>query len=327
MPGIRRRRAGANFSYRCPDGGTIRDAEEIRRIKALAIPPAWTDVWICPDPCGHIQATGRDARGRKQYRYHSRYRAAREEAKYGHLIAFARTLPRIRRRISEDLALPGLTRERVLAVVVSLLDTTHIRVGNEEYARQNGSFGLTTLRDRHARICGSIIRFRFRAKSGKIQEVGVHDRRLARVVQRCQDLPGQQLFQYLNGDGEPHGVESGDVNAYLREISGAEITAKDFRTWAGTVLAAQALAERGPGESEGETRRNILDAIDAAAARLNNTRAVCRSCYVHPAVFDAYERGVTLADFRPRRAANPRGLTPAEASVLALLVHSVARAA
>jgi DNA topoisomerase-1 len=325
MPGIRRRRVGRHFAYLDPDGSPLGDRDDIRRIKTLAIPPAWTDVWICPDPRGHIQATGRDARGRKQYRYHPRYRAARDQAKYEHLVGFARALPRIRKRISKDLSRPGLARERVLAVVVALLDRAHIRVGNEEYARQNGSFGATTLRSRHAKVSGSAIRFRYRGKFGKMHEVGLHDRRLARVVQRCQELPGQALFQYLDDAGEPCAVESGDVNAYLREITGAEITAKDFRTWAGTVLTAEALAACGPCASDADAKRNILAAIDAAAARLNNTRAVCRSCYVHPTVLEAYERGVTLADFPPRKATRPQELTPVEAAVLQLLVRSQAR--
>jgi DNA topoisomerase-1 len=237
MPGIRRRRAGRGFTYAGTDGRRLTDRRVLARIRALAIPPAWTDVWICPIARGHLQATGRDARGRKQYRYHARWREVRDEAKYGRMVAFGQALPRIRRRVEADLALPGLPRERVLAAVVRLLEKTAVRVGNEEYARENRSFGLTTLRNRHAEVGTSRIRFRFRGKGGKETEVELNDRRLARIVARCQELPGQALFTYLDEDGEPRTVDSADVNEYLREISGEEFTAKDFRTWAGTVLA------------------------------------------------------------------------------------------
>jgi DNA topoisomerase-1 len=236
MPGIRRRRAGRGFTYAGTDGRRLTDRRVLARIRALAIPPAWTDVWICPIARGHLQATGRDARGRKQYRYHARWREVRDEAKYGRMVAFGQALPRIRRRVEADLALPGLPRERVLAAVVRLLEKTAVRVGNEEYARENRSFGLTTLRNRHAEVGTSRIRFRFRGKGGKETEVELNDRRLARIVARCQELPGQALFTYLDEDGEPRTVDSADVNEYLREISGEEFTAKDFRTWAGTVL-------------------------------------------------------------------------------------------
>jgi DNA topoisomerase-1 len=321
MPGIRRRRRGKHFQYVGPDGATIRDPKQLQRIRALAVPPAWTDVWICPTARGHIQATGRDAKGRKQYRYHTRYRAERDTAKYDRLATFARALPAIRERVGADLALPGLPRDRVLAAVVALLDASLIRVGNEAYVRQNGSFGLTTLRNRHAKVSGSEIRFRFVGKSGKEHVITLRDRRLARLVQRCQELPGQVLFQYVDELGELRAVESGDVNAYLREITGEPITAKDFRTWGGTVLAAQELDACEPCAEAPAIKRNVLQAIDTVAARLGNTRAVCRACYVHPAVIDAYERGETLSTIgeppAPEDASD--GLTPEEALVVALL--------
>jgi DNA topoisomerase-1 len=290
-PGITRRRAGRGFGYRRPDGTPVHDEVTLARIRALAIPPAWTDVWICSDPVGHLQATGRDTKGRKQYRYHARWRAGRDDAKFEGLIDFARVLPRIRERCEADLARPGLSREKVLAAVVRLLETTLIRVGNDEYARLNRSFGLTTLRTRHATVTGTRVRFRFRGKSGRQHEVGLRDRRLASVVRRCQDLPGQELFQYLGDDGEPHDVASDDVNAYLREISGADVTAKDFRTWAGTVLAFRALRALDPGGDERAARRNVVEAVKFTSDRLGNTPAVARRSYVHPAVLEAYLEG------------------------------------
>jgi DNA topoisomerase-1 len=291
-PGIARRRAGNGFSYRAADGSTIRDRAVIARIRALAIPPAWTDVWICPDPRGHLQATGRDARGRKQHRYHPAFREHRDGAKFDRMIAFAGLLPTIRERVEADLGRPGLAREKVLAAVVRLLELTLIRVGNEEYARLNKSFGLTTLRDRHARIEGSRIRFRFNGKSGKRHEVTLRDRRLARVVARCQDLPGQDLLQYEDEDGEVRDVRSEDVNAYLREASGgADVTAKDFRTWAGTVLTYRALRALQPSETDREARRNVVEAIRQTSEALGNTPAVARKSYVHPAVLQAYLDG------------------------------------
>jgi DNA topoisomerase I len=322
-PGIRRRRAGGHFSYVGPDGAVIRDPEELRRIRAIVIPPAWTDVWICPDPRGHMQATGRDSKGRKVYKYHPRFREVRDQAKYERLIAFAKALPGIRRRIWADIRHRNHTRERVLAVVVELLDLTHIRVGNEEYARANGSYGLTTLRRKHAKVNGSTIRFTYRGKSGKDHTIGVCNRRLARVVRRCQELPGQLLFKYVGEDGQVHHVESGDVNDYLREISGQDITAKDFRTWAGTVIAATALCAHPTCESDAERKRNITAAIDETAARLNNTRAVCRGSYVHPAVLESYEQGITIEDFHPRTSASANALTSIERRVLALLRRAI----
>jgi DNA topoisomerase-1 len=289
-PGISRRRSGRGFAYRDADGGAVRDAETLQRIRKLAIPPAWTDVWICPAANGHLQATGRDARGRKQYRYHARFRARRETAKYERLVEFARALPAIRERVDRDLGRPGLPREKVLAAVVRLLELTLIRVGNDEYARLNRSFGITTLRDRHATVDGTQIRFRFRGKSGRLHEVGLRDRRLATIVKRCRDLPGQELFQYVGADGEPHDVASDDVNAYLAEIAPG-ITAKDFRTWAGTVLAWRALRNVGTGSTDRERRRKVAEAIRETADNLGNTAAVARSAYVHPAVVEAYLDG------------------------------------
>jgi len=289
-PGIARRRSGRGFSYRDVDGATVRDRETIERIRRLAIPPAWTDVWICRWPNGHLQATGRDARGRKQYRYHARYRARRDTAKFERLVAFAKALPAIRDQVDRDLARSGLPREKVLAAVVRLLELTLIRVGNDEYARLNRSFGITTLRDRHASVEGSRIRFRFRGKSGKQHEVGLRDRRLANVVKRCRDLPGQELFQYVDDDGEPRDVASDDVNAYLAGIAPG-VTAKDFRTWAGTVLAWRALRSLGTGTTDREKQRNVAAAIRETADNLGNTAAVARQAYVHPAVVEAYLDG------------------------------------
>ena len=289
-PGITRRRAGRGFGYRDPDGRPVCDAATLARIRAIVIPPAWTDVWICRWPNGHLQATGRDARGRKQYRYHERFRRRRDGAKFERLIEFARVLPAIRERVEADLGRPGLPREKVVAAVVRMLELTLIRVGNDEYARLNKSFGLTTFRDRHAAVQGSEITFRFRGKSGQHHEVGLRDRRLAAVVRRCRDLPGQELFQYVGSDGEPHDVASDDVNAYLAAIAPG-VTAKDFRTWAGTVLAYRALRAIGKGTTDREKQRNIASAIRETADNLGNTPAVARSAYVHPAVVDAYLDG------------------------------------
>jgi DNA topoisomerase-1 len=322
-PGIGRRQAGRGFSYLGLDGRPIRDRAELRRIKALAIPPAWTDVWISPDPLGHIQATGRDAKGRKQYRYHERWRVVRDETKFGRMLAFGEALPAIRRQTAKDLARPGMPREKVLATVVRLLETTLIRVGNEEYARTNASFGLTTMRDEHAEVVDSKVRFHFRGKSGVEHEVEIRDKRLAAMVKRCQDLPGQELFQYTDGNGERRAVTSDDVNAYLRDITGEAFTAKDFRTWAGTVLAAEALQEFGEFDSEAQAKRNILRAVEAVAARLGNTRTICRKSYVHPAVLESYADGTMLRTLQAKAErelseALPE-LPPEEAAVLALL--------
>jgi DNA topoisomerase-1 len=299
-PGIRRVGRKGRVHYVLPNGRTLADRDAIERIKALGIPPAWTDVWICPIANGHLQATGRDARGRKQYRYHSRWREVRDEVKYGRLIAFAAALPVIRRRTEADLRRPGLPREKVLAAVVQLLEKTLIRVGNEEYARQNGSVGLTTMKDAHAKITGGKVRFSFRGKSGIEHAIDLDDRRLARIVKACRDLPGYELFQYLDDEGRRQTIDSADVNAYLREIAGEDFTAKDFRTWAGTVLAARALAEAQGASSSRQAKRNIVAAIESVAKRLGNTRAVCRKCYIHPAILDAYLDGATIAAINAR---------------------------
>lgn len=293
------------------------------------IPPAWTDVWISPIANGHLQATGRDARGRKQYRYHARWREVRDDNKYGRLIQFARALPRIRRRVKRDLGRRGLPREKVLAMVVQLLEATMVRVGNNEYVRENRSFGLTTLRDRHVRVRGDQTRFIFRGKGGKEHEVGVRDRRLARIVKRCEELPGQQLFQYLDADGGRRGIDSADVNEYIREASRGDFTAKDFRTWAGTVLAGRALQEMENVDSDTQAKRNVLAAIDAVARRLGNTRATCRKCYVHPAVVDSYVDGSMLEVLQQRADREIRSslheLSPEEAAVLTLLQQRLKR--
>ena len=320
-PGIRRRRAGASFTYVGPSGRPLRDPDELRRIRALAVPPAWRDVWICRVANGHVQATGRDARGRKQYRYHPRWRATRDETKYGRMITFGEALPRIRARVEHDLALPDLPREKVLATVVKLMELTAIRVGNEEYAKANDSFGLTTLRDRHVEVDGDRLRFEFRGKSGKRHAIAITDRRLARIVKRCQDIPGYEIFQYLDDDGTRHSIGSADVNEYLREISGDEFTAKDFRTWAGTVLAAAALQEIGAAPTQTAAKRNLTQAITSVAAQLGNTPAICRKCYVHPALLDGYLGG-TLCNTLARLTSKTRdvaGLRSDEAVILAFL--------
>ena len=293
-PGIRRRRSGRGFSYVSSDGRRVADPAELRRIRRLAIPPAWTDVWICPDARGHLQATGRDAKGRKQYRYHERFRETRDENKYERMIQFGKTLPRIRARVDADLRRNGPSRERVLATVVRLLERSLIRVGNEEYAKENESYGLTTLRSRHVRLAGERVRFRFRGKSGVEHDVELRDRRVARVIRELQDLPGQHLFAYVGDDGAVRPIGSDDVNAYLREIAGEEFTAKDFRTWAGTLLAAQTLATVERAENVRIARRSVTRAVEQVAARLRNTRAVCRTCYIHPAVIETFLDGGAL---------------------------------
>jgi DNA topoisomerase-1 len=329
QPGIRRKKAGRGFAYVGVDGRPIRDARELARIRSLVIPPAWTDVWICPIASGHIQATARDAKGRKQYRYHPRWREVRDEVKYERMLAFAAALPRIRRHVEAELSTPGLSRNKVLATVVRLLEVTLIRVGNEEYAKKNDSFGLTTMRDEHVDVRGSTIRFRFRGKSGKEHEVDVRDARLARIVARCQAIPGEELFQYIDDDGSAHTIESSDVNDYLRAIAGEEFTAKDFRTWAGTLLAARALKEFAAFDSNTEAKRNVVSAIRHVAARLGNTPSVCRKCYVHPAVVDAYMDGLLVETVKARAerelAETLDELSPEEAAVLALLQQRLAR--
>lgn len=299
-PGIKRLCCGKAFRYVYPDGRAVRDSEVLGRIRALAIPPAWQDVWICERDDGHVQAIGRDARGRKQYRYHARWRELRDQTKYGRMVPFARALPRIRRRVARDLARPGLPREKVLATVVRLLEATRMRIGNEEYARENASFGLTTLRERQVRVRGESLRFRFRGKSGVEHALELNDRRLASIVRRMQELPGEELFRYVDEGGETRRIESADVNAYLREIAGADFTSKDFRTWAGTVLAARALRPLCAFSSQAEARRNVVQAIEAVAKALGNTKAVCRKCYVHPAIIDTYLAGRLAERLRAR---------------------------
>jgi DNA topoisomerase-1 len=293
-PGIGRQRRGQGFVYFGPDGRAVRDAATLRRIRALVIPPAWTHVWICPHPNGHVQVTARDARGRKQYRYHPEFRAQRDQAKFDRMFAFSEVLWKVRDRVESDIALPDLPREKVMATVVWLLERTLIRVGSDEYAKANKSYGLTTLRRKHVVVRGAALRFEFRGKSGVVATVGVTDRRIARVIQRCQELPGQELFKYLDDEGTRRQVDAGDINEYLHEITDREITAKDFRTFSGTMLAADALRRMGPAPSLKQAKQNVVRAIDQTAARLGNTRAVCRKYYIHPALIDAYLEGVVL---------------------------------
>ena len=328
-PGIRRKRAGKHFSYLGVEGKPIRDRVTLQRIKSLAIPPAWTDVWIAPIARGHIQATGRDAKGRKQYRYHPKWREARDETKYHRMLEFGRALPRIRAQVDTDLALPGLPRRKVLATVVRLLEGTLIRVGNEEYVRENKHYGLTTMRSRHVDVAGSKVIFHFTGKSGIEHEIDVADRRVARIVQRLQDLPGHHLFQYMDDDGERQDVTSDVVNQYLQDITGQSFTAKDFRTWAGTLLAAQALQEFESFDSETQARKNVVRAIERVAERLGNTPSVCRKCYVHPEIIAAYMDGITTHAVRElveqEMAQGLSELPPEEAAVMALLQQRLKR--
>ncbi|MDQ6868799.1 MAG: DNA topoisomerase IB [Pseudomonadota bacterium] len=322
-PGIRRKRSGKGFTYVRPDGTKLFDSKVVRRIRSLAIPPAWTNVWICPVADGHIQATGRDAKGRKQYRYHPQFREVREGTKYEHIVAFANALPAIRAKVREHIARRGLLREKVLATVVHLLETTLIRVGNDDYAKRNKSYGLTTLKNRHVSVEGSEVRFRFTGKSGKQWSLKVRDRRVAKIIKACQELPGQELLQYVDEDGKQQDVTSSDVNQYLKEITGQDITAKDFRTWAGTVLAALALKEVESFDTAAQAKRNFRAAIERVAARLGNTPTICRKCYVHPEVFTSYLDGSLVLDIKSEVESELRdelaGLQPEEAAVLALL--------
>lgn len=322
-PGISRRRCGKGFRYWGPRGEKIGDAQTLERIRSLAVPPAWTDVWISPKPNGHIQATGRDDRGRKQYRYHARFREMRETTKYQHMLAFAESLPALRARVREHLALRGLPRNKILATVVHLLEATLIRVGGDEYARSNGSYGLATLKNRHVEVDGSALKFRFKGKSGKVWKLEICDRRIAKVVRCCQDLPGQELFQYVDEDDQIRDVTSSDVNSYLREITGEDITAKDFRTWHGTVLAAMALNEFQKFDSQAGAKRNIRSAIQKVAARLGNTPTICRKCYIHPEIIDTYMEGSLLLELEARLDRELRedlsALTPEEVAVVTLL--------
>ena len=323
-PGIVRRKRGKGFSYHDPDGKAV-DADTKSWIESIAIPPAWTDVWICPSANGHLQATGRDARGRKQYRDHPRWREVRDSNKYFRLIDFATVLPSVRKQVDAHLALPGLSRDRVLAAVVKLLDETLIRVGNDEYAVLNESYGLTTMQDEHVEVEGSVIRFEFRGKSGIESEIDLKDRRLARIVKACQDLPGEELFQYLDGDGNVVDVNSAHVNTYLRELAGTTFTAKDFRTWGGTVIAAETLVELGPPADEKDAEKQVIAAVDAAAAKLGNTRAVCRSCYVHPAIAEAHVDGSLAAAWNASR--GTKACRRGERAVLRVLKEKAAEAA
>jgi DNA topoisomerase I len=319
--GWRRERAGEAFRYFKANGDPVTDDAALERVRKLAIPPAWTDVWICPKASGHLQATGRDARGRKQYRYHPQFREVRESTKYEHMLEFARALPAIRAKLAEHMALRGLPREKVLATVVHLLETTLIRVGNEDYAKENKSYGLTTLRNPHVSVDGAELRFRFKGKSGKSWRLQLKDRRVAKIVRACQELPGQKLFEYLDENGEPKEVTSSDVNAYLKQITGREVTAKDFRTWAGTVLAALALREFERADSQATTKKNLRAAIEQVAQRLGNTPTICRKCYVHPEVLAAYIEGGLELNIREGAPApeSANALKAEEKAVLAML--------
>lgn len=328
-PGICRRKAGKGFTYLGPEGTRIKDTETLERIRKLVIPPAWRSVWIAPDERGHIQAVGYDDRGRLQYKYHPKFREVREQAKFEHMLEFASALPTLRQRLAKDMAKPGVVREKVLATVVHLLETTLIRIGNPSYARENKSYGLTTLLDRHVRIEGSELRFHFSGKSGKTWNLSVRDRRIARIVKACQDVPGQHLFQYYDANGERQQVTSSDVNDYLREIAGGDITAKDFRTWTGTVLAALALHEFEAGDTKAAAKRNVTRAIERVALRLGNSPTICRKCYVHPEILDSYLDGQLMLEIRDeidRELSQPIDrLSPGEAAVLAFLRARLSR--
>src|SRR5437773_4381187 len=316
--GIRRKRAGKSFTYSNGEGRGIRDSVTIRRIKGLAIPPAWSDVWICPDPRGHLQATGRDARRRKQYRYHPHWREVRDAVKYDRMLAFAEALPKIREQTDRDLERPGLPREKVLASIVRLLEDTRIRIGNDEYRKENGSYGLTTLRNRHVNVIGADVRFTFRGKSGKQHTIELHDRRMARIIKRFLEIPGQELFQYVDGDGEVKAIDSADVNEYLQAITGEDFTAKDFRTWAGTILAARFLREAAEAVNTRGAKKHIVRAIARVAEELGNTAAVAKKGYIHPAVIAAYLSG-GLEPISEKGEPDPYKLSAEERSLLALL--------
>jgi DNA topoisomerase-1 len=328
-PGISRRKAGAGFVYVGPEGDRIRDEKTLQRIRRLAVPPAWTDVWIAATPRGHLQATGRDAKGRKQYRYHSRFRETMESTKYEHMIEFADGLPLIRRTVKEHLAMRGLPREKVLATVVHLLETTLIRVGNDSYAKENDSYGLTTLRNRHVSVDGSELKFHFKGKSGRTWKLQLKHRRVASVVRACQELPGQELFQYVDETGELRDVTSSDVNAYLKEVTGRDITAKDFRTWYGTVLAALALQEFQSFDTKAAQKKAVKAAIERVATRLGNTPTICRKCYIHPEVLRAHAEGQLLLEVKDHAEEELRSelseLNPEEAAVLAFLQQRLQR--
>ncbi len=319
-PGLRRVRSGRGFRYLTPDGARLTDREDLKRIRALAIPPAWTEVWISSSPLGHIQAIGRDARHRKQYRYHARWREVRDETKFGQLLTFGHALPQIRRRVDRDMAKPGLPRDKVLATIVRLLEMTMARIGNPEYARANRSFGLTTLRDRHVDVTGHTLRFRFTGKSGKAHDLKVTDRRVARIVRACQDIPGYEVFKYLDDDDQVQIVDSADVNAYIRDVAGADFTAKLFRTWAASVTALEGLRDVGPAESESATKSNVVQVVKDVASALGNTPAVSRKSYIHPALIEGYTKGTLYEALQSiPRARNPRRMTSNERLLLGLL--------
>jgi DNA topoisomerase-1 len=329
-PGISRHRTRTGFTYRTLDNKPLRDKETLARIKSLVIPPAWESVWICPLPNGHLQATGRDARGRKQSRYHPKWRETRDQSKYEHMLVFGATLPTVRKRVDKHLTLPGLPREKVLATLVRLLETTFIRIGNETYARENNSFGLTTLRRRHVNIKGSRLTFKFKGKSGVEHTINLTDRRLARIVKTCRDIPGYELFEYLDEEGNARSVDSTSVNDYLRKISNENFTAKDFRTWAGTVLAAMTLSNFEPCKTQTQLKKNLVDAVKTVALRLGNTPSVCRKCYIHPAVLEAYLTGAMttlLANLKPSTALHPHALRPEESALMHLLEQHLTPAA
>jgi DNA topoisomerase-1 len=330
-PGIGRRRHGKGFSFVDPGGKVVRDRETLARIKSLVIPPAWKQVWVCPNPKGHLQVTGRDARGRKQSRYHPRWREVRDETKYHRMMIFGAALPALREHIDHYLSLPGLPRPKVLATIVRLMETTFIRVGNEEYARENHSYGLTTMRNKHVQVEGASITFSFQGKSGVRHTVDLHDRRLAKIIQRCQEIPGYELFQYVDRDGEHHNIDSADVNEYLQVITGQDFTAKDFRTWAGTVMACGMLREFESFASQTEAKKNVVQAIKAVAARLGNTPSVCRKCYVHPEVLDCYLSGTLFRSVKQvvhaEAAESPDTLRQEEEALLHLLEKRIGKAA
>ncbi len=330
-PGIIREKPGKDFRYRDVSGKLIRDAKILGRIKRLVIPPAWTEVWISPYDNGHIQATGRDARGRKQYRYHPDWSAVRDEDKYERMVGFGKALPKIRRRVTADLRSRGLGRNKVLAAVVRLLETTLIRIGNEEYAKTNHSFGLSTMQDRHVKIAHGDLHFEFRGKSGVKHEIDLHDARLASIVRQAQDLPGQDLFQYLDEDHQPQKISSEDVNSYLREIAGEEFSAKDFRTWSGTVLAAMALGQFEKFDTKAQAKKNLVSAIEHVAERLGNTPAVCKKCYIHPIILNSYLDGATVQVLKSKTEKVLRSeigkLSSEEAAVLAFVQQRLQRAA
>lgn len=330
QPGYSRKPRGTDFAYFDAQGKEIKDEQRLLRIRRLAIPPAYKDVWICPKPNGHLQATGQDDRGRKQYRYHEKWREVRDESKYERMVVFGATLPKIRKRVQQDMGLPGLQREKILATVIALLERTFIRVGNEEYAQENKSFGLTTMRNRHVEVEGAKLQFHFRGKSGVQHDIPVTDRRIAKIIRKLQDLPGQELFQYVDDEGETRNVTSQDVNDYLKEITGEEFTAKDFRTWAGTVMAAIALNAVGAFENKSQAKKNVKSAITAVSKMLGNTPAVCRKCYVHPAVLETYLSGASIEGLKQKAeetlAENLDDLRGEEAAVISFLRDRFANA-